>query len=375
MPAAPDLPPRDEDRITISVNGAAYAGWLQSEVQRDLETLAGIASIPVSMIPGQPPDIKRQDKAEVRIGQTLVMTGFVMAAAPFYRRADCGMRVQVRDRTGDLVRSSAIYQGGHWRKATLERICRDLAGPFGIDVVVAPGVEVGDPIADFRLWHGETVLDAMARAARLRGVLLSRDQTSRVLLTRAGLERFAGAIIRGQNAIAMDDVGSDEGRHSEYRAYGQSNVSSGNWEAAWGIKAVARDEEVKRYLPLVINADGNTTQADLQRLVDHTARVRRGHSMGLRYLIEGWTWAGQSWPINQRVQVFDDMAGVDGKEWLIVRTRQTCDVHEGTMTELLLRPIEAYDTVPLKTKRKIRRWGGSEHSGDRVSGPTDKARQ
>lgn len=293
---------REQSQISVVVNGQAYQGWLQSEVQRSLETISGTFSIPVSLVPGNPPPIHRQDEVQVCIGSTVVMTGYVLAAEPFYRRGDCGMRIMGRDRTGDLVHCSAIHKGGQWRSATLDRIARDLVQPFGLDVVVE--TDLGAKIADFKLCHGETVLDALARAARLRGVLVTRDHAGRLLLTKAGNKVFAGVIQRGANVIAMEGMGTDDNRHRSYVAFGQSNTVA-DFDAARGMKAQAVDSEMRRYLPLVINAHGNITQAELQTLVDHTARVRRGHSMGLRYTVEGWTWQGQPWPLNQRVTVLD----------------------------------------------------------------------
>ena len=258
-----------------------------------------------------------------------------------------GLRVTGRDRTGDLIRCSAIHRGGQWRNATLTRIATDLAAPFGLQVVA--DVDVGAPIVDFKLSHGESVLDALARAARLRGVLVTRDDQGRLLLTRAGNLRFRGVIRRGWNVIEMSGIGSDEDRHSEYIVYGQSNTGA-DFDYARGLKAVAKDVDMERYLPLIINADGNTTQAELQALADHTLRVRRGHSLGYRYLVEGWTFEGEPWPVNQRVPIFDDLAGLDGDEWLIASVRHTCDLRDGDVTELIVRPIEAYAEVPLKSK-------------------------
>ena len=364
---------RDAAQITVTVKGQAFQGWLQSDVARSLESITGTFSIPVALTPGSPPAIQRQDAVQVHIGNTLVMTGFVLAAAPFYRKGDCGMRVTGRDRTGDLVRCSAVHQGGHWRNAALDRICKDLVAPFGLGVVVSDGVSIGDPIADFKITHGETVLDSLSRAARLRGVLVTRNSAGQLLLTKAGKALFKGAIVRGLNVISMEDVGTDDNRHSEYRAYGQANAAA-DFEAARTLKGVAKDAEMLRYLPLVINADGNTTAAELQALVDHTARVRRGHSMGIKYTVEGWTWQGAAWPVNERVAIYDDVARLYGAEWLICSVRQTCDLKEGDVTELLVRPIEAYDTVPLKTRTKRRNWGNKGNTSHHTRGPRDRAR-
>lgn len=361
---------RDSAFISVKVGGQAYEGWLQSEVDRDMEAICGTFSIPVSLVPGAPPAIRRQDKIEVWIGQTRVITGHVLTADPFYRRSDCGMRIVGRDRTGDMVRSSAIHKGGQWRSATLERIARDLAAPFGVEVVV--DADIGAPIQDFKLYHGETVVSALSRAAKLRGVLLTPDGAGRLLLTKAGKERFKGAIVRGHNVISMDGIGTDENRHSEYIAYGQANCID-DFETARGLKASAKDDEIDRYMPLVINADGNTTQAELDALVRHTARVRRGHAYGFRYQVEGWTFEGEAWPLNQRVPIYDDVAGLDGAEWIIAAVKHTCTREDGDVTELTVRPIEAYDSVPLKSRPKRRNWGNKGNRTNHPRGPRDNA--
>lgn len=362
---------RDQAQISVLVRGQAYQGWLQSDVERSLEAICGTFSIPVSLVPGNPPDINRQDEVQVRIGETTVIVGHVLACEPFYNRGDCGMRITGRDRTGDLVRSSAIHKGGQWRKASLERIVKDLANPFGLRVTVE--ADVGAVLQDFKLSHGESVVDAMARAARLRGVLVTRGEDGHLLLTKAGQRRFKGQIRRGFNVISMEGVGSDEQRHSDYIAYGQSNVID-DLEVARGHKAVAKDPEIRRYMPLLINGDGNTTQAELQALVDHTARVRRGHSMGFRYRVEGWTFEGEAWPLNQRVAVHDDIAGLQGQEWLITSVRHTCTLKDGDVTDLVVRPVEAYDTVPLKSRPKNRNWGNKGNRTNHGRAP-DGAKQ
>lgn len=344
----------EADRVDVVVGGMAYEGWLQSEISRSIEAIAATFSIPVTLVPGSPPAIKRQDLVQVRVGGVVVATGYVLAAEPFYRRGECGMRIVGRDRTGDLVRCSAIHQGGQWRRARLDRIATDLVQPFDLKVVA--DVDLGDPIGDFKLEHGESVLDALSRAARLRGVLVTRNSAGDLVLTKAGQRRFAGVIRRGVNVIAMDGIGSDEARHRDYYVYGQSNVVA-DFETARGLKATASDAGISRHLPLIINAHGNTTATELQALADHTARIRRGHSQGFRYLVEGWTVDSQPWPVNERVVIVDDVAGLDGQEWLICSVRQTCDRNEGAVTELVVRPIEAYDSVPLRTKVVRRHWG------------------
>jgi prophage tail gpP-like protein len=368
----PETYTKDQAQIQVIVNGLAYEGWLSSEVERSLETVAGTFNVPVSLVPGLYPKIERQDAVQVKIGSTVVIDGYVLAAEPFYRANNCGLRIVGRDRAGDLVRCSAIHKGGQWRGAKLDAIVRDILKPFGLPLAVA--TDVGAAIADFKVGHGETALDAIARACKLRGIMATRSESGGLLLTKAGAAKFKGAIVRGLNVIEMQGIGTDEQRHSDYFVYGQSNTAGGDFEVARGLKATAKDAEMRRYLPLVINAEGNTTAQEMQDLALHTMRVRRGHSMGIRYTVEGWTYEGAAWPLNQRVAIYDDIAGLDGAEWLIAAAKHTCDLKAGDVTELLVRPIEAYDTAPLKSKPVRRNWGNKGNTKNHGEGPNDKAR-
>ena len=53
--------------------------------------------------------------------------------------------------------------------------------------------------------------------------------------------------------------------------------------------------------------------------------------------------------------IFDDIAGLDGEEWLITSVKQDYDLREGAVTELVVKPVEAYELVPLKAKQKRER--------------------
>ena len=299
--------------ITLTVNGKTFTGWLQSSVRRSIEALAGTFCVPVALVPGDVPAIRRQDEVVVRIGETALITGYVLSADPFYSKDDCGLRIVGRDRSGDLAVCAAIHKGGQWRNATLERIVKDLVQPYGIAVRNDATGDANGPIRDFKLEHGERCADAIARAARLRGVLVVPDARGNLRITRAGARRFGASIVRGQNVISAEGVGTDEARHSEYLVYGQGNAGA-DFERARGQRARAVDAEIRRYMPLVVNAEGNLTQEELQDLAEHIMRVRRGHAWGIRYVVEGWEANGRPWPINQCVAIYDDVFGLAGVE-------------------------------------------------------------
>jgi prophage tail gpP-like protein len=336
----------DQPEVMVRVRGQLLRGWLQSELSRSIESVSGTFSVPTSLVPGDVPAVQRGDEVEVLVGGVVMVTGYVQAAEPFYTLDDVGLNIAGHDKTGDLVVSTAMHKGGQWRGATVDRIVRDLLQPFGIHLVV--DADLGKPLVDFKLAFGESYLDAIARVCKFRGVLPIPDGKGKMVLTKAGKTKAAGEIRRGRNVISMRGIGTDERRHSEYIVYGQGHVGASFDEARLRV-ARAKDAEITRYRPLVVPADGNVSQADMQALVNHTMRVRRGHSRGYEYTVEGWLVNGTPWQINSMVPVFDDVAGFDGAELLICSTRLSVDLKRGPVTMMVVRPVEAYDTVPLKT--------------------------
>ncbi|MCL7197601.1 phage tail protein, partial [Escherichia coli] len=87
----------------------------------------------------------------------------------------CRLNVSGRDKTGDLVDSSAIHGSGQWTRARLEHIVRDICKPFGIEVLVQ--TDTGDALDSFSLDDGEKAFDAIDRAARAKAILVTSSPT------------------------------------------------------------------------------------------------------------------------------------------------------------------------------------------------------
>ena len=327
----------------IGNDGKAHAHWLSADITLDLENIARVATIPIALVPGYPPDIHRQDEVGVKVGDTTLVTGFVLATGAFYKYNDCGLKIAIRDRTGDLIKSSALHKGGQWRNVKMDVIATDLIKPYGLKLRVLD--DVGAALKEFKLEHGESVHDALSRLAKKRGLIVTSNAQGELVLCKAGKTKATGAIVRGQNVIEAEDIGTDEDRCSEYIAYGQSEVAD-DFDSCKQKKAHAVDKEIKRKLPMIINADGKVSQADLQQLVDHQMRVRRGHAYGIQYKIEGWTTLGAAWDINQRIPIYDDIMGLHGEEWLIVKIQYTVDINDGDVRNITVRPVEAYEPEP-----------------------------
>lgn len=348
----------------VTQDGKEYAHWLSADISLSMENIARVATIPVVLIPGHPPEIDRQDMVSVKVGDTTLLTGYVLATGKFYGVDDCGMKIKVRDRTGDLIKASAMHKGGQWRNVKVDTIVSDLIKPYGLKLRVLD--DVGTPLKEFKIEHGESVLDAIGRVAKKRGMIATSNELGELVLCKAGKTKASGAIVRGQNVIEAEDIGTDEERCSEYIAYGQSEVAD-DFDSCKQKKAHAIDKEIKRSIPMIINADSKVSQADLQQLVDHQMRVRRGHAYGVKYKIEGWLTLGKAWNINERIPIYDDIMGLNGEEWIIADIQYTVDVKDGDVRNVTVRPAEAYEPEPEIERHKS---GKSKNGGKASSGKT-----
>ena len=360
------------DKITVTVHGQDLKGWTSSTISRSMENLAATFDIPISVDISTDYPVDRQDDVVISINNHQVMAGYTLLADPFYDRNDAGFRVTGIDYTGSLVVSSAMHKTGQWLNATLKAICSDLCKPFGIQVLAE--VHTGKPLARFELDQGETVADAMARAASYRGILITSNHLGQVLLTTAGKHKAGGSIhLSGvdRNVISMSPAGTDENRHSEYIIQGQSEINHiGSAKKAQQLEGRYKDFQIKRYKPLLIQADMSSEGADLQQQAEHMTRIRMAQAYRYTYAVEGWvTENGKPWQINTRVPIYDELLGLEGDEMLIVALTETVSRENADITEITICPPEAFKKLPLPepkakaSKKKSGRKGNRKRDG------------
>ncbi|MEN6330799.1 MAG: phage baseplate assembly protein [Smithella sp.] len=359
--------------VTLQVNGANYRGWKNIEVSIGMEQISGSFKMVASdRWHGQDTawPILADDACRVLIGSTTVITGYVDEANPEYDAKSHSLNITGRDATGDLVDCSAIYKSGQWSGADLLKIAKDLCSPFGINVQA--DVDVGKKFAKFALQEGETVFEAIERAARQRGVLLLSDGAGGLLITRAGESRIDAALIKGENIERASGTFSHKERYSQYIIKGQAPGGDVFAEPSHHaqLKAKSEDEMVRRYRPLIIYAeqgDGSTykDRATWER------NVRAGRSARLQYTVTGWEYKpGKLWLPNRIVPAKDSYIGVD-MDMLITRCTYTLD-DNGSRTALELCRREAFDLVNLPNMKRASGLGKTTFRSEKDSRIKDK---
>lgn len=331
--------------VRLRVENVDYGGWTSMEVVRSLEQLAGTFDLTVSeswassgvavhrpLRPGQ--------LCQVLLDGKSVMAGQIDDVAPQYDARTHSVRVSGRDLTADLVDCSAAT--GRWKGIPLTQLALILCEPFGIDV--AADVDTGLFFREFAVEEGETVFEALSRAARMRAAFLVSNGKGGILITRASRGVISTQLNRPGNILAASAVYSLKERFSDYTVKGQQSGDDDVWGGAaaqpWGS---AEDDGVSRYRPLLVLAEDQGGDADFAQRATWERAVRLGKGTRVEITVQGWTHADGLWTPNCQVHVSDEWLGLD-MDLLLVGVQNTLD-ESGTRTVLTLTRPEAYSLL------------------------------
>lgn len=343
---------------TLVVNSEEHKGWTEVSVTRSLEQLAH--SFELSFVDQWSPKdeaiaIRAGDVCTLKLGKSAVTEGFVTDGQIDYDANDYTMRVAGMSRTADLVDCSAVYKKGQWRDRDLEQIANDLCAPFSITVKV--NTDLGASFKWFALQDGETVHEALERACRQRGVLMTTSAKGELVFERIGSLRALTAIERGVNVVKGGRSESWKERFSRYtvKAQAPGDDDFHGATAAQG-KVVVTDDVVTRYRPLIVQTECQSAGTLLTKRANWERNVRAGRSQRLTYTLDGWDADGVLWAPNMIVPVKDDSLQVDG-EFLIVTVKQAKNLtDEWTEVELcnpVAMTVEPLTKQPKTTKSKF----------------------
>ncbi|EAS1999530.1 phage baseplate assembly protein [Salmonella enterica] len=357
------------NNVELKVDGKIFSGWTSVTVNRSIETMAGYFDLGVnvqtstdlsSLSPGKPFTLSID-------GQT-VITGYTDG-----RRRQMGadsMKITIagRDKTADLIDCAAIYKGGQWKKRTLEQIARDLCQPYGVAVRwELTDAESAAPFTSFTLDHSETVYEALGRAARARGVLITSNAAGDLVFTRAD-ESHSDRLVLGENLLSVDFDEDYRDRFSEYtvKGHGRSNGKVGDTVDARTIasqKGTATDSAITRYRPMIILADSKIDAQSATARALREQRRRLAKSVTFEAQLDGWTRSnGQIWMPNILAEIDASKFAIQTGPLLVSKVVLTLDDREGVKTTLTLAPRDGF-LVPVEKDRKGKSSGSNASAG------------
>nr|WP_294915344.1 hypothetical protein [uncultured Neokomagataea sp.] len=228
----------------VRINGHSIHNWTSCEVGRDLADIAGTFRVdlaePFPFPDGFQPTARIHDRVEIEIENQIVFRGFVEAVNTSGDEHSFHVTISGRDTTGDLVDCSVNPNGpAEYRKILLETVIGSLIQPYGVSL--QRQVETGAPFTLVALEPQDTVLAAVERLSRQRGILVTSDGIGGIVLTKAGTTRATDRLIwPGGNVSSMQTRLMQ--RHSDTWVKGQFNSVLRGSKAALNIKGAPQSQ-------------------------------------------------------------------------------------------------------------------------------------
>lgn len=337
--------------IRLVIDGQQWGGWQGYNVQLSMQQLSGSFDLQVTdrwAGQGSIRPVKAGSSCELIVDGEVLITGYVDVRAPRYNAQEHRMTLSGRDKTCDLIDCTAANT--QWIGRGLADVARSLAQPFGIKVIDLANVNA--PFTTLKPDDGETVFEALDRAARIRGVLLTTDGQGSLLLTRAGYLRAHDPLVLGDNILSCQPQVDLRDIFSHYTLKGQMPGSDEFYgEAVSAVVATATDSRIGRYRPLTLMAEQNLDNTSAMDRVIWEQNVRWGRAQSVIYEVQGHRQSnGQLWRPNMLVKVTDAYAELVEAERLITDVVYSLD-ENGERVELTLMPKEAFALGPLPEPR------------------------
>ncbi|TCK43979.1 prophage tail gpP-like protein [Paraburkholderia sp. BL8N3] len=346
--------------VTLPEAGISITGWQAARVTRSIENCTGSFLLEMSeRFPDEVSEASLIGGAPIQIAidqDNLLLTGYVDTVEYIITPHEHLIRATGRGKCQDLIDCSGQLDR-ILANSRLDAVCRTLTEKFGIAVVVSAGLQaVIDelPTIPFQLISiTETPWEVIERCCRYTGALAFELEDGSLCLALAGDDLGSTGVELGANIESAVSVKSSLGRFSSVSGV----LTNYNNALDIGVNLLPEytgyDPGVKRFRPkYLVSEQPASDRTYLQRRVDWQIARAYGMSRQVRVLVDSWTDAsGSPWYLNYQIPVTMPLLKIPEKTLLLV-TQITFILDEnGTHTELVLAPRQAYLPEPLVLQR------------------------
>ncbi|MDR5757029.1 hypothetical protein QCE88_08675 [Caballeronia sp. LZ035] len=303
--------------------------------------------------------------APIRISidaDNVLLTGYIDTVEYIITPHEHMIRATGRGRCQDLIDCGARLDR-ILANSRIDSVCQDLVKNFGDDTVGPIGVVVTAglqavidelPTIPFQLVSiTETPWEIIERCCRYTGTLAFELEDGSLCLALAGDDLGSTGLELGKNIESATSVKSSLGRFSSVSGV----LTNYNNATDIGVNLLpeytAYDKGVKRYRPkYIVSEQPAADRTYLQRRVDWQIARAYGMSRQVRVLVDSWLDAeGSPWYLNYQVPVTMPLLKIPEKTLLLIVEATFILDENGTHTEMLLAPRQAYLPEPLVLQR------------------------
>lgn len=327
-----------QDAATFYVNNKVFEGFKNIKIARNLTSLTGTFDITLTdkwKVEQEDFEIKPGDRIHCHLGKTALFEGYIDKLNISFNATSRNITIQGRDKTQDIVDCS-IVSASDFNDLDFNGIATELLKGFNIKVI--PEVDVGPKFAKFSIRQGETIFEALDRAAKERQLILLSSTHGNLLINKRGNSIAKTELIEGVNVLAAAVSFDNTQRFSDYIVKGQSTGLIGSPKDATQNKGTSKDSGVTRYRPTVLISENAVDNDGAQKRSEFEASFRAAKAMQVNVSVVGWNQKdGSLWGVNQLVQV--DIRSIGIKQQLLIQRVKFDQSENGRRTELeLIRP-------------------------------------
>lgn len=358
--------------ISIEVNGLVYENFDNASVYRSVDTVSGKFSFETTANIRKVFPIGAGAGCTIRIGQQVVMVGYVDTVSVNYSPESHSISITGRDRTADL-NDSTIGPGIDFSgPITLENICRKTLDTMGLsDIAVydrTGGISTFDQSELVSAEIDKNGFEFLESYARQRQVFLMGDGAGNIMIARSGT---GGPVAAIQNVIGKSNNNVLEASYSDNR---EQRFSLYSYDAQQSPASIFEESN-----EVIANQTGQATDGDIretrrlyQKLeesgVSQTASERAAweanirRSRGKKYSAKVQGFYSDSarrnlWTPNQIVSVNDDFTDIHAN-MMIWSVEYSYSIAGGSVTRLECAPpdalsLEAQEPVRQKKNQPV----------------------
>ena len=279
----------------------------------------------------------------INFDQERILTGYIDSMSLSLSNFQTSISIQGRSKAGDLVDCTLPDNlGTEWKSKTILEIANIWGSQFGISFKG----ESGSVVETVNYEFGTEIFYALREHTEKAGLIIYSlpDGNCQISLVNTGSSGLNFA--EGQNIISANGDISRNDIYSEYVVKGssQSEVDQDE-EAASNIpKSIVKDN-INRFRPLALIADGNATIEICKKRAAFEAKIRRARSESYVIVVKGWV---SPIHLNQTAQIdLSDSFGIK-KTLLITSIDLSTSEAGGSTTTLRLSNTEAFSLDPTR---------------------------
>jgi len=326
-----------EDAVTFYVNNKVFEGFKNVNLSRNLMSLTGTFEISVLdkwSIEAQDFEILPGDRIHCHLGKIALFEGYVDTFTANLISGSRNLTITGRDRTSDLVDCS--HDGAsEFNNLDFEGLAKEMLKPFGLKVIKDSALSVGEKFSKFTIKQGETVFEALNRAAKERQLILLSSTHGNLLIEKRGVKRAASELKEGVNILSIGATFDNTERFSVYKVKGQQAGILGSPTDTNASLGEATDEGITRFRPNIVLAENAVNNDGAQKRAEFEAGLRVAKGLKVTISVKGWRQEdGSLWAINQLVQVESPSVGI--KSQMLVQSVKYTKTTAGRKTDIEL---------------------------------------